>query len=49
MMMTLSAEKMALLEKRIEELKKQNVQPEREKSGELNMSGCASGYCMAWA
>ena len=46
--MGLSKEKMEILEKRMEELKSQNVEPAKEASGELNMSGCASGYCMAW-
>lgn len=46
--MSLSTEKMEILAKRMEELKKQGVHATEEKSGELNMSGCASGYCMAW-
>ena len=46
--MSLSTEKMEILEKRMEALKNQGVQATEEKSGELNMSGCATGYCMAW-
>ena len=46
--MTLAAEKMEMLEKKIAELSNQGVTATDEASGELNMSGCASGYCMAW-
>lgn len=47
--MTLAAEKMEMLEKRIAELSNQGVTATAEASGELNMSGCATGYCQAWA
>lgn len=46
--MTLSMEKMEQLQKRMAELAAQGVLETEETSGELNMSGCASGYCMAW-
>ena len=46
--MLLSEMDMAVLEERLESLNAQGVAATEELSGELNMSGCATGYCMAW-
>ncbi len=46
--MNLSEMDMSILEQRLESLTSQGVQATEEMSGELNMSGCATGYCMAW-
>lgn len=45
----LTAEEIRKINQRLDELVKENVKETEEKSGELNMSGCATGYCMAWA
>ncbi len=47
--LTLSQEAVSALEKRMQELSAQGVKAEEKASGELNISGCASGSCMAWA
>ncbi len=45
----LSSEELSLLENRLVSLEEQGVIATEDLSGELNMSGCASGYCQAWA
>lgn len=45
----ISAEAMLQLESRLNTLLEQGVEAEVKQSGELNMSGCASSSCMAWA
>lgn len=45
----LNAESMQMLKKRLQELIQHGVKATEEFSGELNMSGCASSSCMAWA
>ncbi len=45
----ISAEAMLQLESRLNNLLEQGVEAEVKQSGELNMSGCASSSCMAWA
>lgn len=45
----LSEDSMAEIEKRMSELSSQGITAIESKSGELNISGCASGYCQAWA
>ena len=45
----LSKEAMSELQSRLEELTAAGVKATEKLSGELNMSGCASSNCMAWA
>lgn len=45
----ISVEAMHQLDTRLNNLLEQGIKAEIRQSGELNMSGCASSSCMAWA
>jgi len=45
----LSEEKMKKIEKAMEKFSENGVAVAEDHSGEMNFSGCAKGYCMAWA
>ncbi|MDE6086882.1 MAG: hypothetical protein K2G25_00665 [Oscillospiraceae bacterium] len=47
--LTISQSAVKDIESRINELSAQGVSATSVASGELNISGCASGYCQAWA
>lgn len=36
------------IDKKIKDLSDKGVTSSKKHSGNLNFSGCASGYCMAW-
>ncbi len=44
----LNLESMQRLNDQVEKLASNGVNVSREHSGELNFSGCRSGYCQAW-
>jgi len=46
--LTLQKKKLQSIDQRMEALSAQGVKASQEHSGELNFSGCASGYCQAW-
>lgn len=46
--LTISQDAMRDIEQRMSELSAQGVVATETLSGELNMNGCASGYCQAW-
>ena len=47
--MVLSNSALDEINKRVETLSNAGVQISEEHSGEMNFSGCKSGYCQAWA
>lgn len=46
--LTLTEKAMQSIDERLETLSAKGVQASSDHSGELNFSGCASGYCQAW-
>ena len=46
--LTLQKKKLQSIDQRMEALSAPGVKASQEHSGELNFSGCASGYCQAW-
>ncbi len=48
-MLRLSTEAMKNISLTLTELSANGVSAAENHSGEMNFSGCASGYCMAWA
>lgn len=48
-MFYLSGEALQMIDQTMAGLSANGVTLTEERSGELNFSGCATGYCMAWA
>lgn len=47
--LSLSSESISAIDKRISSLSAEGVKASQDHSGEMNFSGCATGYCQAWA